>query len=121
MAETLVTVPSVYALSCAKAGTATSDNSMAKSHATWRFMCFSCGARKPLTQHSTRASGRIGHRRTQPWANSRFIGISPWRPERRPQPAAPRTPSMISAADILSARILVVDDDLDALRTLQQV
>jgi adenylate cyclase len=28
---------------------------------------------------------------------------------------------MISAADILSARVLVVDDDFDALRTLQQV
>jgi len=27
---------------------------------------------------------------------------------------------MISAADILAARILVVDDDLDALRTLEQ-
>ena len=28
---------------------------------------------------------------------------------------------MISAADILSARLLIVDDDLDALRTLEQV
>jgi len=28
---------------------------------------------------------------------------------------------MISAADILSARILVVDDDIDALRSLEQV
>ena len=28
---------------------------------------------------------------------------------------------MISAADILAARILIVDDDVDALRTLEQV
>lgn len=28
---------------------------------------------------------------------------------------------MISAADILSARILIVDDDIDALRSLEQV
>jgi len=28
---------------------------------------------------------------------------------------------MISAADILAARLLVVDDDIDALRTLQQM